>query len=306
MSVLERAVRAFVHPLPDGAWVALSGGADSLALTAAAARTGVAIGALIVDHGLQPGSGDVAERAAQQAQQFGLRTRVLRVSVGTGGGREAAARVARYEALDGARDGLPVLIAHTLDDQAETVLLGLARGSGARSIAGMRPWRDPWGRPLLGVRRELTARACAELGLAPHHDPHNSDRAFTRVRLRAEVLPLLEEVLGGGVAPALARTARELRADNDLLDELAREHAVTGERVGVTVVRSLPAPVRTRVLRDWLHRLGTTPTEPVIRAVDDLLVDWHGQGAVAIGGDRDVRRVVARVDDRLVIERHRR
>ena len=104
-----------------------------------------------------------------------------------------------------------MLLAHTLDDQAETVLLGLGRGSGARSIAGMRPYDPPWCRPLLGVRREVTHAACVELGLNVWHDPHNSDRRFTRSRLRSEVLPLMEEVLGGGVAEALARTATALR-----------------------------------------------------------------------------------------------
>ncbi len=137
------------------------------------------------------------------------------------GGPEAAARTARYAALDAARDGAPVLLAHTLDDQAETVLLGLGRGSGSRSIAGMRPYDPPWCRPLLGVRRAVTRAACAELGLTPWQDPHNADRRFTRVRLRAEVLPLLEDVLGGGVAEALARTAAALREDTDTLDDLA-------------------------------------------------------------------------------------
>ena len=154
-----------------------------------------------------------------------LRRRCFAVEVGTAGGPEAAARTARYAALEAARGDAPVLLAHTLDDQAETVLLGLGRGSGARSIAGMRPYDPPWYRPLLGVRRSLTHAACAELGLTPWHDPHNADRRFTRVRLRTEVLPLLEDVLGGGVAEALARTATALREDTDALDDLADRRA---------------------------------------------------------------------------------
>ncbi len=140
---------------------------------------------------------------------------------GTEGGPEAAARAARYAVLEAARGDAPVLLAHTLDDQAETVLLGLGRGSGARSIAGMRVGDPPWYRPLLAERRSLTHAACAELGLTPWDDPHNTDRRFTRVRLRTEVLPLLEDVLGGGVAEALARTAAALREDTDALDDLA-------------------------------------------------------------------------------------
>ena len=122
-----------------------------------------------------------------------------------------------------------MLLAHTLDDQAETVLLGLGRGSGPRSIAGMRPYDPPWCRPLLGVRRAVTHGACAELGLTPWHDPHNADPRFTRVRLRTEVLPLLEDVLGGGVAEALARTAAALREDAEVLDDLAARATGDGD-----------------------------------------------------------------------------
>ena len=183
---LRTAVAQFAaaHLGDGGPWcVALSGGADSLALTAVAAglrRTT----ALIVDHGLQAESATVAERAHTQALDLGcVAAQVIRVEVGRDGGPEAAARRARYAALDDHRAGAPVLLAHTLDDQAETVLLGLGRGSGPRSIAGMRSFESPWGRPLLGVRRATTVAACAELGLAPWHDPHNDDRRFTRVRL---------------------------------------------------------------------------------------------------------------------------
>ena len=152
---------------------------------------------------------------------------MLCVQVGADGGPEGAARIARYRALQAARRDRPVLLAHTLDDQAETVLLGLGRGSGARSIAGMRPYDPPWCRPLLGVRRSVTHAACTELGLSAWQDPHNADRRFTRTRLRHEVLPLMEEVLGGGVAEALARTATALREDTELVDALIAQ-AMTG------------------------------------------------------------------------------
>ena len=233
VATLKAAVAAFVsdHAASDERWcVALSGGADSLALTAVAAASKPTT-ALIVDHRLQRDSGRVAATARDQALSLGcVDAQVLCVDVGTTGGPEAAARTARYRALDDARGDAPVLLAHTLDDQAETVLLGLGRGSGSRSIAGMRPCDPPWYRPLLGIRRALTHAACAELGLTPWQDPHNADRRFTRTRLRNEVLPLLEEVLGGGVAEALARTATALREDTDTLDELARQCAGRGRR----------------------------------------------------------------------------
>ena len=288
--------------------VALSGGADSLALTAAAVRAGLAVTALIVDHGLQPDSARVAARAADQARGLGAAAAVVPVAVGRSGGPEAAARTARYAALERHRDGRPVLLGHTLDDQAETVLLGLGRGSGARSLAGMRPWSSPWGRPFLQVRRAQTRAACREWGLAPWDDPHNDDPRFTRVRLRREVLPLLDDVLGGGVAEALARTADQLRADTDLLDGQAAEllaRARTGAvpdapvldapGLDVAVLAAAPDALRTRALRSWLHESGATePGARMVTAVDELVVRWHGQGPVAIGGDAAARLVAVR------------
>src|ERR1700758_4014761 len=223
---LRATVAAFAkeHLATADHWcVALSGGPDSLALTGVAAAL-LPTTALIVDHGLQAGSAAIASAAQRQAEELGcVDAQVLCVQVGADGGPEGAARIARYRALQTARRDRPVLLAHTLDDQAETVLLGLGRGSGARSIAGMRPYDPPWCRPLLGVRRAVTHAACQELGLTAWQDPHNTDRRFTRTRLRLEVLPLLEDVLGGGVAEALARTATALRADTELIDTLAAE-----------------------------------------------------------------------------------
>lgn len=287
---LRRTVAGFAAAsLPQTrSWcVALSGGPDSLALTAAAAAV-LPTTALIVDHGLQAGSAAVAATARAQALDLGcVAARILPVQVGTAGGPEAAARTARYAALDAARGGDPVLLGHTLDDQAETVLLGLGRGSGARSLAGMQVCDPPWFRPLLAQRRAATRAACAELGLRAWDDPHNSDPRFTRVRLRREVLPLLEEVLGGGVAEALARTAAALREDTEVLDALAHEQldalaAAAGLRVDD--VRELPDAVRRRVLRGWLLGVGAVGlTDVQIRAVDALVTGWHGQGGVAVG-----------------------
>lgn len=297
LTPLRAAVTAFARRYPADRWcVGLSGGADSLALTAVAATLKPTV-ALIVDHGLQTGSADVAATAAAQARQLGcVDAQVISVDVGTDGGPEAAARTARYAALDAARGGAPVLLAHTLDDQAETVLLGLGRGSGPRSIAGMRVWDPPWGRPLLEVRRADTEAVCAELGLTPWQDPHNADRRYTRVRLRTEVLPLLEDVLAGGVAPALARTAAALREDNDALDALAAGHLAAlrdGEGLTVAGLEDLPAALRRRVIRGWLLSVGaTTLTDVQLRAVDALVADWHGQGGAAVSSPLRYQRLI--------------
>jgi tRNA(Ile)-lysidine synthase len=311
VAVLRRAVSTFErrYLFDEKHWyVALSGGPDSLALTAVGAQLRPTT-ALIVDHGLQPQSAAVAETARRQALDLGCEdARVLTVAAGRGGGPEAAARDARYAALREAREGAPVLLGHTLDDQAETVLLGLGRGSGARSLAGMRPHQPPWCRPLLGVRRALTHAACAELGLTPWQDPHNSDPTYTRARLRAEALPLLEDVLGGGVAEALARTAAALREDCDALDDIARaqlETAASADGLAAESLTELPDALRRRVIRLWLLAGGgCNLTDEQIRRVDDLVMDWRGQGGVAVGSSlRSQRLVAARTEGSLRLHR---
>ncbi len=297
LTPLRAAVTAFARRYPADRWcIGLSGGADSLALTAVAAALKPTT-ALIVDHGLQTGSAEVAATASAQARQLGcVDAQVISVAVGAEGGPEAAARTARYAALDAARGGAPVLLAHTLDDQAETVLLGLGRGSGPRSIAGMRLWDPPWGRPLLEVRRADTEAVCAELGLTPWRDPHNTDPRYTRVRLRTEVLPLLEDVLAGGVAPALARTAAALREDNDALDALAAGHLEalrTDDGLTVAGLEDLPAALRRRVIRGWLLSVGATMlTDVQLRAVDALVGDWRGQGGAAVSSPLRYQRLI--------------
>lgn len=280
--------------------VGCSGGADSLALVVAlraVAPDRPLIGAT-VDHGLQAGSADRARSTADLLRRVGCAdVEVLTVTVGRVGGLEAAARHARYAALgelSSRRAGVPVLLGHTQDDQAETVLLGLARGSGPRSIAGMRAWRPPWGRPLLPVTRAETEATCADAGLEPWRDPHNADRAFTRVRLRTEVLPLLEDVLGGGVRAALARTADLLSDDLDALDRIA-EDALAGARTGDALDRAAlagrPAAVRRRVLRRWLASVGAGAlTHDHLVRLDAQLVDRHGPAQVRLPGGLDVWR----------------
>lgn len=309
--------------------VASSGGADSLALAAATVHCakfqkfgGLAVHGLVVDHGLQSDSGAVAARAAGILAALGCDSvRILAVSVDGTRNIEAGARAARYAALRAARphpDSL-VLLGHTLDDQAETVLLGLGRGSGPRSIAGMRELDPPWARPLLGIRRRTTRAACAAAGLPIWDDPHNLDPRFRRVRLRTEVMPMIEDVLAGGVAEALARTAAQLREDCDALDALAAallaEASAQGLSIGAEGVSvggdgpntdddglsaetlgTAPAAVRRRALRSWLLASGVTELSDVqLRAVDALVSRWHGQGGVALPGHLVARRAHGRL-----------
>ena len=240
------------------------------------------------------------------------------MSVGRAGGREAAARTARYAALDAAAEAFDcdVALGHTLDDQAETVLLGLGRGSGPRSVAGMRTRTGRYLRPLLGVRRATTEAACAALGLEPWQDPHNADLSLQRVRLRHEVLPLLEDVLHGGVADALARTAELLQDDLDLLDQQARTARIErfgpvdqeqreeeGDTAGfgvaglaVAALAELPRALRTRVLRAWALAGGAAEVTSVhTAALDALVTGWHGQGPLDLPGGLRVSRTSGRL-----------
>ena len=320
------AVRRCLRDVEGPVAAAVSGGADSLALAAALAFLRPGSAALVVDHGLQEGSAGVAERAAEQCRALGLAAVVLTVAppgpsggpaassgnpqhsgagesqkiladeagaAEAGGGPEARARAARYAALDRAacaQDLRAVLLGHTLDDQAETVLLGLARGSGARALGGMTAVRGRYRRPLLAVPRATARQACAEAGLDPWEDPHNADPAYARVRVRAAVLPALEAALGPGVATALARTARQLREDADALDALAPD---TDD---ITALAALPAALRARTLKRSAERAcGAAVTAAHVDALRALVEDWHGQGAVALPRGVAARRMGSRL-----------
>jgi tRNA(Ile)-lysidine synthase len=322
-AAVRRAVRATLADLAgpgDVVIAACSGGADSLALAAALAfegrRAGVSAGAVTVDHGLQSGSAERAAAVAEQLTRLGLEPVSIRPAhVGVSGGPEAAARTARYLALTAAaRDcgARLVLLGHTMDDQAETVLLGLARGAGARSLAGM-PDRRPaiaggesesegtadvsFARPLLALPRSATVAACAAEGLTTWADPHNGDPGFARSRVRHRVLPVLEQELGPGIAEALARSADLLRDDADALDALATGVvADVRDPAGAVEVDKLvgyPRAVRTRVLRAWLIESGARATDLTrghVLAVDSLVNDWHGQGPLELPGGLRVHR----------------
>lgn len=232
VAAVRLGVRRALEEVEPGAVVvvACSGGADSVALLAAtvfeARGAGVRVVGATVDHGLQAGSAEhAADVVAQMAAMGADETAAARVHVDPAGlGVEAAARRARYAVLEQLREhfgAARVLLGHTRDDQAETVLLGLARGSGARSIAGMRRGFDHYARPLLDVARADTVAACLVEGHPTWDDPHNADPGFARVRVRQRVLPVLEDELGPGIAATLARTADQVRADVEALDALA-------------------------------------------------------------------------------------
>ena len=305
------AVRRCLTGLPNDAFVlvACSGGADSLALAAATAfvapRAGLRAGLVSVDHGLQPGSDSRAAAVAAWGAEVGLApATAVAVSVdGRPGGPEAAAREARYEALAGAARELgaaAVLLGHTRDDQAETVLLALARGGGPRGIAGM-PVRRlirgvPFLRPFLDVSRAQTGAACADLGLRPWQDPHNADPAYARSRVRA-AMPVLVEALGPDLVDNLARTASLVAADVEALDALAENSrpGVVYEdgSLDVASLAGLPTAVRTRLLRDLALRAGCPAgalSAAHVEAVDALVTDWHGQGPVGLPGGLTVVR----------------
>jgi tRNA(Ile)-lysidine synthase len=299
---------------PGAVVVALSGGADSLALAAATAfeapKLGMTLVAVTVDHGLQPQSAEVADAAARQAEALGFDARIVRVEVDGAGGPEAAARTARYRALADAAadaDAVAILLGHTLDDQAETVLLGLARGSGAASLQGMAPASDvdgmPLVRPLLGVRRATTRAACAASGFDAWDDPHNDDPRYARVRVRATVLPVLEAELGPGVAEALARTAEQLREDAAAFAEMIEEtiediveHAEAGISVSVAALAANPAAIRHRVIRHVVaSEFGESLTRTQTLEVSRLVTEWAGQGPIDLPGCL-ARRVGGRIE----------
>ncbi|BEL10967.1 tRNA lysidine(34) synthetase TilS [Actinoplanes sichuanensis] len=303
VAAVRMAVRRGLADLPGDALilVACSGGADSLALASAARFGGRRVGLVTVDHGLQEGSDRRARSVAAWARDAGLDpVRIDTVSVaGLPGGPEAAARTARYEALSAAAAELgaaAVLLGHTRDDQAETVLLAMARGAGPRGLSGMPARRGVFRRPLLEVARADTRKACAALGLAPWEDPHNTDPAYARSRVRASALPALVDALGPAVLPNLARTAALVAADNAALDELsaqALESARSAAGLSVPVLAAMLPAIRGRVLHRWARELGAPGGALAyghVVSLDALVTDWHGQGPVFLPAGIGVAR----------------
>jgi tRNA(Ile)-lysidine synthase len=298
------ALRRILSTVRSTVLVACSGGPDSVALASATAfvapRLGLTAGLVTVDHRLQPGSAARAKEVAEWGASIGLTPSSVSTvdTQGRAGGPEAAARDARYEALVAAGRSVNavVLLGHTLEDQAETVLLALARGAGPRGLAGMPQRRVRDGvvflRPFLTVSRTETRAACTELGLTPWDDPHNTDPAYSRARVRS-ALPLLAEILGPDVVPNLARTARLVADDVAALDALASAVEVSDRGPGIAALAALAPAVRTRVLRAFALRLGAPAgalSAKHIDALDRLVTDWRGQGPVVLPGGIEVSR----------------
>jgi tRNA(Ile)-lysidine synthase len=304
------------RPAPDAAvLVACSGGPDSLALLSAAVferrKLGLRVIGVTIDHGLQDESAaHAAHVVAQMATMGADETASARVEVRGGDrGPEAAAREARYAVLDEMVQhfgALAVLLGHTLDDQAETVLLGLARGSGGRSLAGMRRRFGHYRRPLLDVTRTDTVTACQVEGVEYWNDPHNIDPAFARVRVRRKVLPVLEDELGPGVVAALARTADQLRADTELLDQLAQaayEDLREPEGLEVKALADLPPATRHRVLRLAALEAGAIASELFhvhVAALGHLLSSRSSGGEVQLPGHVTAYLTAGKEDGRLM------
>lgn len=313
----RRAVRVSLSDLLHGevVLVACSGGADSLALAAAAAfeqtrkdSAGISVAAIIVEHGLQPATKQVATETKAKLESLGISPVVIEhVKVGSAGGVEAAARSARYAAIEKVAaelDAKAVLLGHTLDDQAETVLLGLARGSGARSISGMREINGLYRRPFLGLHRSETEAACKDQGLEFWNDPHNIDDSYARVRARRNVLPVLEQQLGPGIAAALARTAEQAAEDDALLNHLAagltEQHlkkSATSVKYSIESLRQ-PMALRHRMIIQAIEAMSAPAISRIhVMAIDELIDDWHGQKPLTLPGVR-----VERIEGELVFK----
>jgi len=315
VAATRNAVREMLDGLELGTrvWVACSGGPDSLALVAATAfvsrKEGFFSGAIIVDHGLQEGSAAIAEHAAAQTKLAGIHNvHIERVVVGREGGLESAARNARYAAIQRRVDeegGINphILTGHTMDDQAETVLLALARGSGARALSGIPARRGQIIRPFLSLRRKDTVKACELQGLDPWMDPTNEIvDGPRRSAVRMRVMPALVDVLGQGVVSGLARSAALLQADADELDRQARtaimatESGVRDDEWRCDMLASLPDAIRSRMLKMLAERKGAGPmTAYHIAALDALVTSYKGQGAVALPGGYSARREYGRL-----------
>jgi tRNA(Ile)-lysidine synthase len=307
---LRSAVRPLLEKLSAGdrILVAVSGGADSLALAGAllaeAKEFLVTCIGVTIDHQLQDGSDIQARKVVNQLERIGYSEVISQqVTVDQSSGLESGARDARYAALHSIakeRGAIQIFLGHTRDDQAESVLLGLARGSGARSLSGMATVNGKIIRPFLSVTRVVTEQACKDFGLDAWSDPHNFNAEFSRVRVRTQVLPMMEKEIGPGIAEALARTASLLRDDADALDELA-DHSAQGHDLAsleIEFLADLPKAIRTRLIRRAIYAQGApmgSVTADHVSAVEALVTSWHGQGEISLPGGVKVVRISGRL-----------
>jgi len=306
---VRNAVRTWLekYEAGDTVLVAVSGGSDSLALAYAlsveAEKIAINVIGVTVDHQLQAASSAQADKVVEQLSKFGIKCVIKKVSVNIKEGLEASARNARYEAINEvAQDesAVAVFLGHTKDDQAETVLLGLARGSGTRSLSGMAHHNGIYVRPLLEITRNQSEEFCKEVGLDFWNDPHNQDSQFARVRVRTEALPVLEKTIGPGISDALARSAHLLRDDADALDHWAKREEIHLDLhdLDCAHLETLPRAIRTRILRVAIYAAGA-PAGSVsaehVSAVEALISAWSGQGALNLPGGVKVERISGRL-----------
>ena len=306
---IRNAVRTWLEKFEAGdtVLVAVSGGADSLALAYAlsveAEKLAITVIGVTIDHQLQEVSSLQAQKVVDQLTRFGIKCVIKKVTVEIKEGLEASARKVRYEAITEVAEQenvVAVFLGHTKDDQAETVLLGLARGSGTRSLSGMAHHSGIYIRPLLEISRIQSEEFCKEIGLDFWNDPHNHDSQFARVRVRTEALPVLEKTIGPGIAEALARSAHLLRDDADALDHWAKREEIQLDLhdLDCAHLETLPRAIRTRILRAAIYAAGA-PSGSVsadhVSAVEALISAWNGQSALNLPGGVKVERISGRL-----------
>ena len=259
---------------------------------------------IVIDHGLQEGSAQITSQTIERLKQIGFtQVESARAQVTMTDGLEASARRARYQLFNQFIETYQpkyFLLAHTLNDQAENVLLGLARGSGARSLSGMAVKNNIFVRPLLKISREVTTAACSEARIEIWSDPHNEDLRFTRVRVRKNLLPIIEDNLGPGITEALVRSADLLRDDADALDGFAAEYFNQADPFNLDVkeLERLPKAITTRVLRLAIYKAGAPAgslSAEHIAAAQALISDWHGQKEVSLPGNVKLLRNSGRI-----------
>ena len=307
---MQNAVQNLLKEFDAGDYVLVgcSGGADSLALVwttlVVGKRLELKVGAIIVDHQLIPESNDVALNAKKQCEELGIQEVIIKkVNVEHNHeGLEAAARIARYEAFENVlheTNAQAILLAHTQDDQAETVLMRLTRGSGAKSLSGMAQVSGKYLRPFLHLRKKLVHDSLDLIGLKAWQDPANTDHQFLRVKVRQVLMPKIVEVLGESAISSLDKTSQLLRLDNQALEELAQQFFKSQKDVKtngleISELEKLPEAIRTRVLRIFAIASGVHPgpfSFEHIEAIDALVKNWHGQGNVDLPGFIQATRV---------------
>ena len=290
----------------DTVLVGVSGGADSLALAIVLFREAqereIKVIPVVLNHNLQGGSRAIAEAAAERLRAMGYNEVIIRdLTVVVTDGMESSARRARYEEFErllAEKSASALFLAHTHNDQAESVLLGLVRGSGGKSLSGMAPINGRYLRPFLSITREETEEICRENSVEFWIDPHNNQLEFARVKIRNELLPHFEELLGPGIADALVRSATLLRQDGEALDQLAAEATAANPELDCANLAKLPVAIRSRLLRGAIYAAGA-PSGSIsadhVAPVEALVTDWHGQGQISLPGGVKVERISGRL-----------